>query len=141
MKPVTMSQLAEAVRTAIDRSQPERRRDTRYGLDSSAFVISKKDPCRKARLIDISRSGFSFHYDEGHNLPGQFEQLSIQSLDNRFSLDDFSYETISDIAAGEDGEALQGTTRRRGGKFSGLTPLQHEQLAHFIKDISVNMRN
>jgi CheY-like chemotaxis protein len=140
MKPVGMQNLAETLREVLDRHLQERRKDTRYGLRTDTFVISKTDPRKRAEVIDISRSGFSFQYTEERDLPDRFEQLSIRTMDERFALDDISFETVSDTAK-EGSGARPSVIRRRGGRFNGLTPVQYEQLSYFIENVAVNMRN
>jgi len=140
MKPVSMRELDKAVMKVLDRRQSERRKDTRYGLKANTIAVSNTDPRKQAEVADISRSGFSLLYSEDTNLPGQFEQLTITAMNENLSLDDISYETISDIASGQESEALSTATRRRSGRFNRLTSFQSEQLALFIKKLAVSLR-
>jgi YesN/AraC family two-component response regulator len=139
MKPIGMNTLAKTIREVIDRHQRERRKDQRFRLKEGVFVISKTNSGKQGRVIDISRSGLSFQYARNGDRPKQFDHLSIRTIDKSFNLDDINYETISDIAAADDAESMPETVRRRGGRFSSLTPLQHEQLVHFLKTCTTGM--
>ena len=141
MKPIGMQNLAETIRETLDRHIQERRKDTRYGLKTDTFVISKNDPRKRAPVIDISRSGFSFQYTEEMDLPARLEQFSIRTTDERFALDDISFETISDVTTNQGSGAHPSVMRRRGGRFNGLTPFQDEQLARLIDNVAVSMKN
>jgi len=141
MKPVSMHELKKTVRKIFDRRQSERRRDTRHGLRTNTIAVSKTDPEKQAEVIEISRSGFSLLYAENTNLPGQFEQLSIKTMNESVSLDDISYETISDISPEQESEIRPTVTRRRGGRFNKLTPSQSEQITLFIEKVAVSLEN
>jgi len=141
MKPIGMQSLAETIREVLDKHIQERRKDTRYGLKTDTFIISKTDPRKRAEVIDISRSGFSFQYAEDMDIPDRSEKFTIRTMDERFALDDISFETISDVTANPGAAAHSSLMRRRGGRFSELTPFQDEQLVHFIDHVAVNMKN
>lgn len=141
VKPVTMRELDQAVTQVLDRRQGERRQDTRYDLKDNTIAVSKTNPSKKAEVIDISRSGFSLQYLEDTNLPGQFEQLTIRTIDESLSLDDISYKTISDIASKQDSDPHPTVTRRRSGRFNNLTPVQNEQITQFIEKAAVGPHN
>ena len=72
MKPVSMNDLAITIRKVIDQNQRERRKDKRYGLKQSTFVISKIKPCKRGKIIDISRSGLSLKDAKNGTRPEQF---------------------------------------------------------------------
>jgi len=141
MKPVRMHELEKTVGKILDRRQSERRRDTRYGLRTNTIAVSRTDPEKRAKVIEISRSGFSLLYSEDTYLPGQFEQLSIRTMNDSFSLDDISYETISDISPEQESENRPTVKRRRGVRFNKLTPSQNKKIAFFIEKVAVSLQN
>ena len=75
------------------------------------------------------------------DLQDRFEKYTIRTMDERFALDDISFETISDVTANSGSTAHPSVMRRRGGRFNGLTPIQDEQLVYFIDNVAVNMKN
>ena len=80
-------------------------------------------------------------YTEGMNLPSRLEQFSIRTMDERFALDDISFETISDVTTNMGSGAHPSVMRRRGGRFNGLTPFQDKQLARLIDNVAVSMKS
>ena len=137
MKPVSLHELDKAVMKALDGHQTERRKDARFDLKADTIAVSKTNPRKRAEVVDISRSGFSLHYTEGTNLPGQFEPLTIRNMHASISVDDISYETISDVASEQESATNPTAVRRRSGRFNGLTPLKNKQIAQFIEKVAV----
>jgi len=141
MKPVGMIELAETIRREIDRNHPERRREERYHPQKGAFIISKINPDKQGEIIDISRSGLAFQYARNGDRSDQFDHLSIKTVDHSFTLNDISYETVSEAASEDFSKRMPGVLKRIGGKFGGLTPQQGEQLTYFLENYTTAMRN
>jgi len=108
-----------------------RRKENRYRVRDGVFAIDVHDPQRLGEILDISRSGISFRYMEGQNNFKPTTGLNIFSSTHSLFLNNFSFETISDIQIeGHPTSAI--SMRRHSGKFTTLSQQQQKQLDDFI---------
>jgi c-di-GMP-binding flagellar brake protein YcgR len=108
-----------------------RRKETRYRVRDGVFAIDTDEPQRLGEVIDISRGGIAFRYMDGASDPNPLKKLNIFSSTHSLFLNDYSFESVSDVQIeGHPSSAIR--MRRHGGKFVSLTPQQQEQLDNFI---------
>ena len=103
-----------------------------YTIKDAAFIISKINPSKQGRIIDISASGLAFTYSKNGDKPHQFDKLAIFSSD-KVLVDDFSFRTISERTV----QNVSANLQRLGGEFKELTPHLHDRLNSFIRQYAL----
>ncbi len=128
-KPFTFETLSEKLRELI-----ERRKNNRFKAVSGAVAIPGKDYEKQGQIIDISRGGLAFCYDESEDLTKEFAEFAISLAVEDFYLDKIpckvtSYRVASDIIPFNP-EYM----KRVGVRLGGLTQKQTDQLEYFIRN-------
>jgi hypothetical protein len=109
----------------------ERRKEPRYRVRDGVFAIDVNESQRLGEIIDISRSGISFRYMNGQNKFDLTTALNIFSSTHSLFLNQFPFETVSDIPVqGHPASAI--TMKRTSGMLHSLSDQQQEQLDSFI---------
>jgi len=120
----------------IQKNFPERRKDKRFKLKSSAFAIMNHSPKRIGKITDISKSGLALRYSKHGEGSNELNELYIFKSDFSFCIDDIKAKTISDVEI--IGKTLIGSKemRRCGIQFEDLSNNQISQLVNFIQNSS-----
>lgn len=117
----------------------KQRQAERFIVQNGTFVIIAPgtDQERKVQLVDISKGGMAFIYQGS---PEELEKSGIiKMIVERPYLENFDYETASDIpcAAGGCGQS-EVPYRRRGVKFKWLGALKEVELRKYINKVCVD---
>ena len=85
------------------------------------------------KIINISKGGLAFSYNDIGNRPGEMVDLDISFKKNKFQMKNLPVKIISDSPVS--GKSLFAFNKKRqcSGQFVGLIHNQLEQLEYFIK--------
>ncbi len=120
----------------IQKNIPERRKDKRFKLKSSAFAIMNNSPKRVGKITDISKSGLAVRYYKNGESFNDLKVLDIFRSDFSFHIDDIKAKTISDVEIIDKTLIGSKEVRRCGIQFDDLSNNQIFQLANFIQNSS-----
>ncbi len=139
MKPVSMQQLAETIRSVLIPETTERRKTQRYAAPVGSFVISQANPYERCSLVDISPSGLAYRHDMDSAPADPADQLAIMTPDGEISISGLRCCIVSDIPAQSTPAIPETEQARRSVRFENLTLLQMEQISQFIQTHSTEL--
>jgi hypothetical protein len=96
------------------------------------FNVIKPSVARSPLIIDTSRAGLSFIYEDNQIRPTDFDRLSIVMDANKIVVEDLPYQVVSDDPIFPHHNAT--FARRCGVSFGQLTSTQRCQLDRFIRN-------
>jgi hypothetical protein len=104
----------------------ERRRQKRFHLPATTFVLLNRPFFEIAEILDISLGGVSFSYSADKQIPkGSFALDIVCGTDGSY-LHNMPFKTVTDFR-------ISTGRRRHGGQFRRLTGRQSAQLKSFIQ--------
>jgi len=118
----------------IQKNFPERRKDKRFKLKSSAFAVMNYSPKRTGKITDISKSGLALRYFKNGEGSNELNELDIFKSDFSFYIDHIKAKTISDIEIIDKTYIGPKEMRRCGIQFEDLSHNQISQLENFIQN-------
>ena len=121
----------------IQKNFPERRKDKRFKLKSSAFAIMNHSPKRIDKITDISKSGLAIRYFKNGEDSNDLKVLDILKSDFSFCINDIKAKTISDVKIIDNTLIGSKEMRRCGIQFEDLSNNQISQLENFIQNSSL----
>ncbi|MBW1903566.1 MAG: PAS domain S-box protein [Deltaproteobacteria bacterium] len=124
---------SEKLRELIDR-----RRDNRFEVVRGAVAIHKNDHSKQGQIIDISKGGLAFCYDESEDLTKEFAEFAISFAAGDFYLDKIPCKVISYCSASDIIPLNHENMRRVGVQLGELTQKQTDQLEYFIRNHTAN---
>ncbi len=137
MKPVAIKELAKTIRKVLTTKSVERRKQRRFNVKDSAIAIPKSDPKKQGQIIDISRGGLAYIYNESDDLSKEFAELAIIMADKNFNLDNIPCKTISDVTLPDGAPLGFMPMKRRSIQFGELTANQTDRLDHLIENHTI----
>ncbi|MBW2216565.1 MAG: response regulator, partial [Deltaproteobacteria bacterium] len=132
-KPFTFAALSAKVMGAI-----ERRKDNRFNVARGAVVIPEHDRLKQGQIIDISRGGLAFNYNNGKDLTKEFADLAINMVFETYYLDKIPCKIISHGTTGAMVSQNQEKMKRVSLRFGELTQKQTDQLEYFLQNLTTN---
>jgi len=132
-KPFTLEALSEKIRSLI-----ERRRDDRFKVVQGTIAIHRDDHSKLGQIIDISRGGLAFWYNDGRDLTREFAELAISLAAEGFYLDKMPCTVISCVAASRTSPLNRVNMKRVGVQLGELTRKQTDQLEIFIRNFTTD---
>jgi hypothetical protein len=102
------------------------------------FNVIKPSVARSPLIIDISRGGLSFIYEDNQIRPTDFDRLSIVMDANKIVVEDLPYQVVSDDPIFPHHNAT--FARRCGVSFGELTYTQRCQLDNFARNHTSYLR-
>ncbi len=114
-------------------AQAERRKYKRYRTKEGAYAILSGPVSKMGQILDISRGGLSFRYIDIGDRPRETCVLDILKEDNIFRLENVGFKVISDLDASKDFPFSTIPMRRCGGKLTGLSEAQMNDLEYLIE--------
>jgi len=87
----------------------------------------------RCKIINVSRGGLAFIYNDIGNRPGEKVHLDIFLKKNRFLMKNLPVKIISDSPVSKKSLFTFSKKRQCGAQFVGLIHNQIEQLEYFIK--------
>ncbi len=131
-KPFAFAELSTKLKQTI-----ERRRYERFKVKEGAIAKSKSDPPKQGQIIDISRGGLAFCYNEVQDFSKAFAELAIIMAIGDFNLNNIPCKTISELELSDYPPVKTGRMNRCGIQFGELTPSQTDKLKYFIQNHTV----
>jgi len=116
----------------------DRRRDNRFEVVRGAVAIHKNDYSKHGQIIDISRGGLAFCYDESEDMTKEFAEFAISFSAGDFYLDKIPCKVISYCSANDIIPLNHENMRRVGVQLGELTQKQTDQLEFFIQNHTTN---
>ena len=116
----------------------ERRKDNRFNVARGAVVIPEHDHLKQGQIIDISRGGLAFNYNNGKDLTKEFADLAISMVFKTFYLDKIPCKIISHGTTDAVFPQNQEKMKRVSLRFGELTQKQTDQLEYFLQNLTTN---
>ena len=110
----------------------DRRRQQRFDVRNSAFVLLGPDSTKLGALIDISMGGLSFNHMARKPPSNELYELDIFLIDQDFYLQQVPFNIVWDCPT-EENPLSSITMRRCGVQFGQMTHTQMSQLEYFIQ--------
>jgi hypothetical protein len=114
-------------------AQAERRKYKRYRTKEGAYAVLSGPVSKMGQILDISRGGLSFRYIDIGDRPRETCVLDILKEDNIFRMENVGFKVISDLDASKDFPFSTIPMRRCGGKLTGLSEAQMNDLEYLIE--------
>jgi len=144
-KPIDETAIGSGTMLVIEENESEklselldRRRDNRFEVVSGAVAIHKNDHSKQGKIIDISRGGLAFCYDEREDLTKEFAEFAISFAAGDFYLDKIPCKVTSYCPANDIIPLNHENMRRVGVQLGELTQKQTNQLEYFIQNHTTN---
>ena len=114
--------------------QVERRKNQRYNVKDSAFVIINPEPVRLVPILDIALGGVGVYVNNEDHWLNKVSKLEIMVADCSFYLANLPVESISNFKAFPANPSYPIDGRRCSLKFGSLTLSQKTELKYFIRN-------
>ncbi len=137
LKPIVKSVFAKTIRKVLDTKQIEQRRHKRFKVRKGAMAIPASDLSKQGTIIDISKAGLAFCYDESKGLNKEFTELTISMAEKAFNLEKIPCRTISNLILSDEKGSGSGVMRRCSIQFGELDPNHTDQLDCFIENHTI----
>jgi len=114
--------------------QVERRKTRRFRVKDKCFAVINPEPVKLVPIIDVSRGGLGFYFNDSEDWLNKTSKLEIMVADCSFYMEKLPFAVVSNsrVFPTQATSLLDG--RRYGLKFGHLQPNQKSHLKYFIRN-------
>lgn len=124
---------AKGLSMMLTEIKKDRRKHERFAVEAPAYAAIGPDFGRMGHIINISRSGLAFTYIKHRDRSIIEVETMIQISDNRETIGDFPFISISDTGGDLADPYSSVEVRYHRGRFGRLSPEQRQILMAFLE--------